>query len=164
MTFKHWQTCCQCGLVMYNKACLKHNWGQMAESGAKTDRQSICMSTEYQYDCNQESHKCLSDKSFHSACYFFKSADNIQCTSKACCGSATEAFNWHYVAIHGNTQSFTPATCSLYVYMRELCSFPWLNDESSHFVNVLQCWWPVGWSRGFKKAVGLSNRLITIKC
>lgn len=43
----------------------------MAESGAKTDRQSICMSTEYQYDCNQESHKCLSEKSFHSAYYFF---------------------------------------------------------------------------------------------
>ncbi len=43
----------------------------MAESGAKTDMQFICMSTEYQYDCNQESHKCLSDKSFHSGCYFF---------------------------------------------------------------------------------------------
>jgi len=53
----------------------------MAESGAKTDRQSICMSTEYQYDCNQKSHKCLSEKSFHSAYYFFNPQTTLSAPS-----------------------------------------------------------------------------------
>lgn len=104
MTFKHWQTRCQCGLVMYNKACLKHNWGQMAKSGAKTGRQSICMSTEYQYDCNQESHKCLSDKSFHSAYYFFFkipqtkfSVPSVVVQQKPSIGTM-----WQYTVLHIN--------------------------------------------------------------
>lgn len=142
MTFKHWQTCCQCGLVMYNKACLKHNWGQMAESGAKTDRQSICMSTEYQYDCNQESHKCLSDKSFARHTIFFLNPQKTFSAPQRPLAVEQQkpsvGTTWQYMVLHfGNMLSVCVHEGTLLLSMAK-----WRN---LFLASTLECWWPVNW-------------------